>query len=63
MTLAIAHKEGDTAILDAVRETKPPFNPESVVKEYAEQPRRYRLSDVTGDRYGSEWVRSALATA
>ena len=24
MTLAIAHSEGDTAILDAVREVKPP---------------------------------------
>ena len=27
MTLAIAHKEGTTAILDLVREVRPPFSP------------------------------------
>ncbi|MCT8974952.1 hypothetical protein MUB46_24115, partial [Microbaculum sp. A6E488] len=42
MTLAIAHKEGSTAILDAVREVKPPFSPEAVVDEFAGLMRRYR---------------------
>ena len=31
MTLAIAHKEGETEILDVIRERKPPFSPENRV--------------------------------
>jgi len=31
MTLAIAHTEGKTQILDALREIKPPFSPEAAV--------------------------------
>ena len=57
MTLAIAHKEGETAILDCVRETKPPFSPEAVVAEFCEVLKSYRISAVTGDRYAGEWVR------
>jgi hypothetical protein len=56
MTLAIAHKEGETEILDVLRERKPPFSPEAVVEEYAHLIRSYRCSKVYGDRYGSEWV-------
>ncbi|GEC15265.1 hypothetical protein [Nitrobacter winogradskyi] len=55
MTLAIAHKEGKTAILDAVREVKPPFSPEAVVLEFAALLRAYRVSQVTGDKYAGEW--------
>jgi hypothetical protein len=33
MTLAIAHKEGDTEVLDVLRERRPPFSPEAVVDE------------------------------
>ena len=57
MTLAIAHKEGETEILDAVRERRPPFSPEAVTEEYAKLIRSYRCSKVYGDRYGSEWPR------
>jgi hypothetical protein len=57
MTLAIAHKEGETEILDAVRERKPPFSPEAVVEEYANLIRSYRCSKVFGDRYAGEWPR------
>lgn len=57
MTLAIAHKEGETAILDAVREVKPPFSPEAVCAEFAHLLRSYRISQVTGDKYAGEWVR------
>jgi hypothetical protein len=62
MTMAIAHKEGDVAILDVVRENRPPFSPEAVVDEYAELCRRYRLSKITADRFGGEWVREAFRT-
>src|SRR5690606_26745639 len=32
MTLAIAHKEGDTVVLDCTREIRPPFSPEAAVE-------------------------------
>lgn len=57
MTLAIGHREGEGAILDAVRERKPPFSPEAVTAEFAELLKSYDLSRVTGDRYGGEWPR------
>jgi hypothetical protein len=57
MTLAIAHTESDVAILDVVREVRPPFSPDAVVKDFAELLRRYRVREVTGDRWGGEFVR------
>ena len=56
-TLAIAHKDSRSgkAVLDAIRETVPPFSPESVVTEYAELLRTYRINEVRGDRYAAEW--------
>jgi hypothetical protein len=63
MTLAISHREGKTAILDAVREVKPPFNPEAIVAEFAELMKRYRVATVRGDRYGAEWVASQFRKA
>jgi hypothetical protein len=56
-TLAIAHKQGDIAILDAIRERKPPFSPEDVVKEYAALLKSYGIRKVIGDRYAGEWPR------
>ncbi len=55
MTLAIAHHEGGRAVLDLVRERRPPFSPDDVVREYADVLSSYGLSRVTGDRYGGEW--------
>jgi hypothetical protein len=58
MTLAIAHRDKDgRAIIDAVRERRPPFAPESVVYEFAELMKSYRIPTVIGDRYGGEWPR------
>lgn len=57
MTLAIGHRADTTAVLDAVREVKPPFSPEGVVEEFAELLRQYRVDRVTGDRYAGEWPR------
>jgi hypothetical protein len=55
MTLAIAHKldsEDRTGkvVLDVVREVKPPFSPEAVVREFAAVLQAYRIHEVTGDR-------------
>ncbi|HEY7302432.1 MAG TPA: hypothetical protein VH684_31435 [Xanthobacteraceae bacterium] len=59
MTLAIAHRDRaeNRAILDAVRERRPPFSPEAVVGEFADVLKAYRVSTVTGDRWGGEFVR------
>jgi hypothetical protein len=62
-TLAIGHRipgpEGNPglAIVDAIREVKPPFSPENVVNEFVALLKSYRVSAVTGDRYGGEWAR------
>jgi hypothetical protein len=58
MTLAIAHiaKDGN-AILDAVRERRPPFSPDDVVLECVSALKSYGVRTVIGDRYGGEWPR------
>lgn len=61
MTLSIAHIEGERAILDLARERKPPFSPESVVKEFADAIKSYGIASVKGDRYGGMWPRERFA--
>jgi hypothetical protein len=61
MTLGIAHLEGARAVLDLVREVKPPFSPESVTGEFAGVLKSYRVSTAQGDRYAAEWVREQFA--
>jgi hypothetical protein len=57
MTLGIAHFERDLAVLDVLREVPAPFSPESAVKDFADVLKSYRLSEVTGDKYGAQWVK------
>lgn len=57
MTLAIAHVADKSAVLNLVRERKPPFSPESVVQEFSEDMKRYGIREVTGDKYAGEWPR------
>jgi hypothetical protein len=58
MTLAIAHMTAaGVVVLDAVRETRAPFDPEATVADFAALLRRYGIDRVTGDRYGGEWPR------
>ena len=62
MTLAIAHCEASgLAVLDAIREIKPPFSPDAVVKEYCELLKSYGISRVLGDNYASEWPKERFA--
>lgn len=56
-TLAVAHREGETIFIDAVRETRPPFSPSNCIKLFAELLKQYRISRVTGDRWGGEFPR------
>ena len=62
MTLAIAHRGQDGhVVLDAMRERRPPFSPESVVTEFAALLKFYGVHKVTGDRHGGEWLRERFA--
>ena len=55
-TIAVAHLEdGNRAVLDCLRERKPPFNPDAAVGEFAELLQSYWVYEVTGDRYGGVW--------
>jgi len=63
MTLAIAHAQGDVRVLDALREVRPPFSPESVVVDFAALLKSYRISAVVGDRYAGEWPRERFRVA
>lgn len=55
--LACAHQCNGVAVLDVLREVRPPFSPESVAKEFANIVKRYGCSVVTGDAYAGEWPR------
>ena len=59
MTLAIAHTDiwSEKAVLDALREAKPPFSPDAIVAEFAALLRAYGVTRVIGDHYGGEWPR------
>ncbi len=58
MTLAIAHiTAAGVVVLDAIREARPPFDPENTVAEFAATLRRYGITTVQGDKYGGEWPR------
>ena len=57
MALCLAHKEGNTVILDLIREIPPPFSPEAAVEEFTPVLKRYRITKVFGDRYAGEWPR------
>jgi hypothetical protein len=61
MTLAIGHRQDDVAVLDAVRERRPPFSPEHVVAEFASLLKSYRIDKVQGDRYAGEWPRERFS--
>jgi hypothetical protein len=59
MTLAIGHLEQvnneKTVILDAIREVRAPFGPENVVDEFVRLLQSYKITKVSGDRYGGAW--------
>jgi Terminase large subunit, ATPase domain len=61
-TLAIAHLDCvDRVILDAVRATRPPFDPAELVKEYCEFLKAYHVLTIIGDAYAGEWPKAEFA--
>jgi hypothetical protein len=58
MTISIAHLgDGDRAVVDAVREVRPPFSPDVVVQDFVALLKAYRVHEVVGDRWGGEFVK------
>lgn len=56
MTLAIAHRTGDTqAALDHIEVVEPPVVPDVACAKFAEVLRRYNIWKVTGDNYAGAW--------
>jgi len=60
MCVAISHREGDRAVLDAIRVVEPPFSPEEVAREFAQVLKSYRIKKVFGDRWAGLWPRERL---
>ncbi|TGR83606.1 hypothetical protein EN866_33820 [Mesorhizobium sp. M2D.F.Ca.ET.223.01.1.1] len=67
MTLAIGHDglddlqiSKDLIILDRIDEVKPPFKPETVVRQFAETLKSYGCNSVHGDGYAAAWVVDAF---
>jgi hypothetical protein len=60
MTLAITHLEGQIAVLDAVRERKPPFSPDDVTAEFAAVMKSYKVFKAEADKWGGDWVGEAF---
>jgi hypothetical protein len=57
-TLAVAHGVRGVAVLDGYWEERPPFNPDEVVRKFAEILKSYHIRQVVGDRYAGAWVPS-----
>ncbi|WP_249779810.1 hypothetical protein [Bradyrhizobium sediminis] len=58
-TLGIGHfdKATDIAIVDAIRERKPPFSPQAVIEEYAALLKSYNITKIVGDKFAGEFAR------
>jgi hypothetical protein len=64
-TCAIAHAEERNgqvvAVLDVLRERRPPFSPDDTTAEFAELLKTYSVTTVTADRYAGQWVTESFA--
>jgi len=61
MAMAVAHKLGDLIVLDCVREVRPGFSPQEVVKEFSAVFKSYGISRIVGDAWGGGFVREPFA--
>jgi len=58
--LCVAHRDGDTIVIDILERYKAPHSPQDVVSRMVLTLRRYRIQRVTGDTYSAEWVTQAF---
>jgi hypothetical protein len=64
-TLAIAHRaslDGGApgAVVDLIREVRPPFSPEQVCRDFARELKRYGIRVATADRYAADFAVEAM---
>ena len=60
--MGVAHRQKDGVIvLDAVREVRPKFSPESVVAEFSSTFKSYRIGTIYGDDYGGDWPKERFS--
>jgi hypothetical protein len=59
-TMAVAHAEGETAVLDCLIEIRAPFNPDSATLQIAATLKSYGISSTVSDRYAAQWVVAAF---
>ncbi len=60
-TLGISHSENGKAILNCIREIRPPFSPEAVVEEFSNTLKNYRIQKVSGDRWAGDWPKERFS--
>lgn len=60
MACAVGHMDGDMLVVDAIREIKALFDPESAVEEIAQVLAPYKVDQTTGDRYSAQWCSQAF---
>ncbi len=58
--LAVAHAEGQRAVVDCVRAWPAPHNPEAIIADAAALALSYRCRHVTGDRYAGQFPAQAF---
>lgn len=69
MTLAIGHRQATPdnkriiGVIDAVREVRAPFSPETAVAEFVTLLSSYGIRRARGDRYAAQWVSEAFKKA
>jgi hypothetical protein len=61
--MCVAHLPyaAESVTIDCLREAKPPFSPEVVVKEFSETFASYGINTIFGDRYAGAWPTEAFA--
>jgi hypothetical protein len=60
-TACVAHADGESVVVDALRVWRAPFNPEDYVRECADFFRSYRVTTAISDKYAGAWVQEAFA--
>jgi hypothetical protein len=56
-TICVGHREaGGMVVIDCLRERQPRFVPKSVVKEFSDLFRSYRVSKIKSDRFANAWA-------
>ncbi|MEJ0076853.1 MAG: hypothetical protein WDO17_15655 [Alphaproteobacteria bacterium] len=61
MSAACGHREDGVAVIDVIRERRPPFSPQDVVAEFSALFKDYRVDKIIGDRYAGLWPVESFA--